>query len=439
MASALPREVNFDGLVSPTHNYAGLSHGNLASTKNQGLIARPKEAALQGLAKMKLLGQRGIPQGYIPPQLRPSVSILRQLGFRGSDKEVLHSAFEDAPSLLANCSSASSMWTANAATVTPACDTLDGKTHFTPANLVSNFHRSIEVKETTSYLNNLFADNQYFVVHNALPATDYFSDEGAANHTRLINEDGTGLHLFVFGKAQESDYPTPTQFPARQSLEACQAIVRRHQIPDKQVVYLQQNPAAIDAGVFHNDVISVGHDNVFLYHELAFYRQDEAIEAIQSSYQGTLHLIEVPSSAVTIEAAISSYLFNSQIVSLNSHSKLLLCPIECQQSESVRSFIEDQIINSKANPISELVYQDLRQSMKNGGGPACLRLRIPLTRDEQASLSPRIFFDRDSEDFLTNWIEEFYPEELQLADLKCIDRYQTNQRAIETLWAWIMG
>ena len=41
-------EINFDGLVGPSHNYAGLSIGNLASTRNAGQLSQPRRAALEG-------------------------------------------------------------------------------------------------------------------------------------------------------------------------------------------------------------------------------------------------------------------------------------------------------------------------------------------------------------------------------------------------------
>ena len=111
------REVNFDGLVGPTHNYAGLALGNVASMRHGGLEANPREAALQGLAKMKSLMDAGYAQGVLPPQQRPDLGALRALGFSGSDERVLARAAGEAPQILRAVCSASSMWTANAATV----------------------------------------------------------------------------------------------------------------------------------------------------------------------------------------------------------------------------------------------------------------------------------------------------------------------------------
>src|ERR1019366_8438871 len=137
-------EVNFDGLPGPTHNYSGLAAGNLASERNRNLIANPRQAVLQGLAKMKALADAGYAQAVLPPHERPAVAALRALGYVGSDAAVVARAGREAPQLLAACSSAAAMWAANAATVSPSSDTADGRVHFTPANLVSNFHRSLE-------------------------------------------------------------------------------------------------------------------------------------------------------------------------------------------------------------------------------------------------------------------------------------------------------
>ena len=138
------REANFDGLVGPTHNYAGLSWGNVASKSNVSAVSNPKEAALQGLAKMKQLADRGYVQGVLPPHERPHLPTLRALGFSGNDADVLAQVLKKSPDLLAAVSSAAAMWTANAATVSPSADTRDRRVHFTPANLSAKFHRSIE-------------------------------------------------------------------------------------------------------------------------------------------------------------------------------------------------------------------------------------------------------------------------------------------------------
>jgi len=85
-------EINFDGLIGPMHNYAGLSPGNIASANNAGAISQPRAAALQGLAKMRRLMDRGLLQGFIPPPRRPALAALRSLGFGGDDRSVLERA-----------------------------------------------------------------------------------------------------------------------------------------------------------------------------------------------------------------------------------------------------------------------------------------------------------------------------------------------------------
>ena len=94
-------EANFDGLVGPTHNYAGLSWGNVASRSNVHAQSNPREAALQGLAKMKRLADRGYVQGILPPHERPHLPTLRRLGFSGPDAAVLATVTGQAPELLA--------------------------------------------------------------------------------------------------------------------------------------------------------------------------------------------------------------------------------------------------------------------------------------------------------------------------------------------------
>ena len=141
-------EINFDGLIGPTHNYAGLSQGNLASQKNLHQTSNPQAAALQGLDKMRLIMEQGIPQGFFLPHERPHLPTLRKLGFGGTDEEVINQVAKKNPALLKNIYSASSMWAANAATFSPSIDSYDQNIHITPANLNSMFHRSIAVSYT---------------------------------------------------------------------------------------------------------------------------------------------------------------------------------------------------------------------------------------------------------------------------------------------------
>ena len=411
-------EVNFDGLVGPTHNYSGLAHGNVASMSHGGLVSNPKEAALQGLAKMKSLKDAGYAQGVLPPQQRPDIGALRALGFGGDNASVLAQAAEQAPQLLRAVCSASSMWTANAGTVTPSVDAADGRVHFTPANLQSSFHRFLEPETTGRVLAAIFADPAHFAHHPVLPATPAFSDEGAANHTRLCGEHGEpGVHLFVYGRqAFGGDGIEPQRFPARQTLEASQAIARQHGLNDAQVVYAQQHPDAVDAGVFHNDVIAVGNGPVLLYHELAFRDEQATLDALRDKMATPLIPVRVPLAAVSLEDAVASYLFNSQLLTNPDGSMTLVVPGECQEREAVWRCLQDHLLAGN-NPIAEVVVKDVKQSMRNGGGPACLRLRVVLSRVEREALGGRVLLDDALYADLVAWVERHYRDSLSPEDL----------------------
>ena len=419
------REVNFDGLVGPTHNYAGLSYGNVASMTHATQTSSPRQAALQGLAKMRLLASRGIEQAVLPPQERPDVHMLRALGFTGDDGQVLARAAAQSPVLLAACSSASSMWAANAATVSPSADTVDGRLHFTPANLVSQLHRSIEPATTTRVLRTIFRNDARFVVHDPLFASQHLADEGAANHTRLCAAHGErGVELFTFGRAALGDTPaTPRRYPARQTREACEAVARRHGLRADATMFVQQHPDAIDAGVFHNDVISVGHLNVLMYHERAYLGGDESIDALRRMFEGRsgqkLIVIRIADKDVPLGDAVKSYLFNSQLVRVDGEihggGLLLLYPAECDRTPSVKRWIDAAVGGD--GPIAEAISVDLRQSMHNGGGPACLRLRVVMTDGELGAMHQSVRWSPALDAKLTQWVERHYREELTPADL----------------------
>ncbi len=421
-------EVNFDGLVGNTHNYAGLSFGNVASSNNKGHASSPKAAALQGLAKMKALADMRLTQAVLPPHVRPYMPFLRHIGFDGSDAEVLASA-KQYPAYLNAAHSASNMWVANAGTVAPSADTADDRLHFTPANLSSMLHRSIEYPQTARALKNIFANSDFFVHHEALQATIH-SDEGAANHTRFCKNYGdSGIHFFVYGQSVFGDEAKPKKFPARQTRESFEAIARLHKLDESQCVFALQNPDVIDAGVFHNDVISVGNRHVLFTHEKAFAQQqavyDELREKCTNSGIDNFEIIEVPEAMVSVEDAVSSYLFNSQLVNTES-GMILIAPSNCEENFAVKTYIQHLI--TAHNSIADVKFFNLKQSMANGGGPACLRLRVVLTEDELNNISGRVILDDELYRDLVQWVEKHYRDTLspeELGDIALLEETKT--------------
>lgn len=411
-------EVNFDGLVGPTHNYAGLAYGNVASMINAKLTSNPKAAALQGLKKMKRLHDLGVKQALLPPQERPNLPLLRSLGFTGTDADILQKSFDNAIDLFLASYSSSSMWTANAATVCPSTDSQDHRVHFTISNLSSHLHRAQEAPFTHTLFKKIFFDPNYFTIHPPLFPSKTLSDEGAANHNRFtLQHSDPGIQLFVYGHSGFRPEKTEKfRYPARQTLEASQAIIRLHQLHPEKTLIAKQNRTAIDAGVFHNDVISVANENVFLYHELAFEDTEQVIQSIKDKTSFPMVFIKVQASELTLEEAVQSYLFNSQIITLPSKDMILIAPEECKEIPKAQAVIER--ILQEDNPITAVEYVDCRQSMQNGGGPACLRLRIVLNEEEIKQCHPGLFLNNTLFQQLDHWINKHYRDHLTLEDMK---------------------
>ena len=382
-------EINFDGIVGPSHNYAGLSLGNIASASHKGNASYPRAAALQGIAKMRGNLERGLAQGFLLPLPRPNFGLLRDLAV-GDDTN---------PALVAAAWSASSMWTANAATVSPAPDTGDGRCHLTPANLVTMLHRGQEWRDTQAQLKIAFGDQRHFAVHDAVPSS--FGDEGAANHMRFCDShDAPGVEVFVYGRPGG-------RFPARQHEQASRAVARLHGLDPRRCVFIEQNPAAIEAGAFHNDVVAVANEKVLFTHDRAFADQIDAYEAIRAVFPD-LHVVEVPESQVTLEEAIRTYLFNAQLVTLPTGEMALVVPSECQESTSVWSWCERMLASN--GPIRHVIPVDVRQSMANGGGPACLRLRVVA---DPATVDARFMLDEAKAERIEAVIAQMWPETIQ--------------------------
>ena len=384
-------EINFDGLIGPSHNYAGLSLGNLASAKNAGGASYPRAAALQGIAKMRANVALGLTQGIFMPHARPDHDWLAVLGTSAKDAE---------PGLLACALSASAMWAANAATISPASDTADGKCHLTPANLVTMPHRSHEWRGTLAQLQLAFA-HPAFSVHPPIPAP--FGDEGAANHMRLCASHGApGVEVFVYGVAGGP-------FPARQHIEASKAVARRHGV--NQALFVAQSDEAIAAGAFHNDVVAVANERVLFAHELAFANK-AGFYADLLAAMPEVEIIEVPAASVSLADAIQSYLFNAQLVTLPSGGMALILPTEAQENPRVWGWLEAMIAGN--GPIRRLIPVDVRQSMANGGGPACRRLRVVC---DPATVDPRFLVDAAKLDRIAAIVDAHWPETIAPDDL----------------------
>lgn len=386
-------EINFDGIIGPSHNYAGLSLGNLASASHAGDVSYPRAAALQGLAKMRHNLGLGLVQGFLLPLPRPNAAFLDAIAADGSED----------PRLRAAAWSASSMWTANAATVSPAPDTRDGRCHLTAANLITMPHRSQEWPDTVRQLRIAFADARHFAVHDAVPAC--FGDEGAANHMRMCaGHDAPGLEIFVYGK---SGGP----FPARQHEQAGQVIARSHGLSAERTLFVEQNPAAIAAGAFHNDVVAVANERVLFTHELAFADPQGTYGAIRAKLPEA-EIVEVPAAAVSLEDAIRSYLFNAQLLSLPGGEMALVIPTEAAEHPRVGAWLGTMLASN--GPIRRVLPVDVRQSMANGGGPACLRLRVVA---DPASVDPRFLLDADKALRIEAIIAQHWPETIAASEL----------------------
>lgn len=437
-------ELNIDGLIGPSHHFGGLSRGNLASISNAQRVAKPKLAALQGLEKMRWMVERGYHQGFIPPQLRPNFGFFKQLGFRGSITECIEHAAKFSPKLLSIAYSASSMWAANAATVTPSSDSDDGRVHFTVANLLSNSHRALETSETEHLLRILFPASEKFAIHPALPPLPVLADEGAANHSRLCRSYGERGHaLFVYGRQYDTQ-ASQLLYPARQTREASAVVAQQHGLTDP--IFLQQSPVAINAGAFHNDVVAVANCGVLLFHEYAFESNSQREAFARLREFGYFTPIEVSAAAMSLEQAIQSYFFNSQLLAEpdgDPTNMYLLCPMECREDNKVRTAIE-QIICRDDNPIKNVDYIDVRESMGNGGGPACLRLRVVLTNAELAAVNSAFLLTVEKIEALQSWVRTHYRETLIVDDLvsptfadECRAAADSLERLVGTsLYAW---
>jgi succinylarginine dihydrolase len=432
------REINLSGLVGVTHNYCGLTLGHTTNISFEGNETNPRQAALEALERIKMLHDRGVVQIIMPPHDRPSLFLLKRLGFSGTNQEIIQKAFKQDPIVYAGACSASSMWINSAIMATPSLDTTDGRVHFTPANLANKFHRSLEQRTNHRFLKLIFSDEDYFTVHQALPSMNALNDEGASNFMRFSPAmDQRGLGVFVYRKnAFKPNAPKPRYHPTGQTCQASRAISRLHNMQDEHTLFVQQNPIAVDAGVYHNDVIATAHKNVLLYHDQAFLDTHKVVRKIEETYQQLynqdLCLINVGVHEITLAEAVHTCLFNSQIIDVNETEMAIIAPSMCQQNKVIKKAIEKFVTDSR-NPITSVSYVPLRDTIKNGGGPASMRLSLFLTEDEQQRILSSVIFTHELYEKLKTWISKYYREKLVPNDLADPQLMVENHSSLDEL------
>lgn len=417
-------EVNFEGLPGPSYLHAGLPIGNLAAARNAAAISNPRLAAFESIRKMRALHALGVKQVLVPPYPRPSVSLLRACGYTGTDADVILSAGRERPDLLRASYSAAGMWFANAASVSPSSDTGDGRLHVTPSNMVTNVARAIDSRCTDIVMRWLLPE-EIACHHAPLPPSMQLSDEGAANAMRFCRSPGEpGVTTFVFGRTtkltpagvrKQWGTEVPMVHEARHAYDASEAIARQHGLRPDAVSFIRQNPRAIDGGAFHNDVIATSHENILLFHSDAFVNADQGVSQLRTVVervcQVELVAIEISAEDLSVEQAVKTYLFNSQIVTVPSGRMVMLVTEQCVQDPQACAVLK-RLVADRRIPIDEFYPVALSESMTGGGGPACLRLRVMMTRTERERVPMGAWIDDGLLEWLEEWATTYYRTKL---------------------------
>ena len=209
----------------------------------------------------------------------------------------------------------------------------------------------------------------------------------------------------------------------RQSYEASVEVARLHGL--SKAIFARQHPAAISAGVFHNDVIAVGDRDLLVHHELAF-ADPNLIEQVRAEFGNGLTVRTIMEEQVPLADAIGSYVFNSQLVDVKGR-RVLVAPDDIDDYPNVREAVES------IEEIDEILTFNLRQSMRNGGGPACLRLRVVLTDEELASVNQACLLTDARYEELTAWVNRHYRETLSPDDLGDPELMRESRAALDEL------
>ena len=164
-------------------------------------------------------------------------------------------------------------------------------------------------------------------------------------------------------------------------------------------------------------MIAVGNQNVLFYHDQAFYKKDAGLKELQTKFgDSPLHLIEVPTDEVSVQDAIKTYLFNTQIITLPSGDMTIIAPTDCEENDAVKRYLDKLV--TLGTPIKSVNYFDVKQSMRNGGGPACLRLRVAMNDQELDAVNPATLINDMQFARLNKWVDKHYRDVLAEDDLR---------------------
>ncbi|MBL4790485.1 MAG: N-succinylarginine dihydrolase, partial [Kordiimonadaceae bacterium] len=142
--------------------------------------------------------------------------------------------------------------------------------------------------------------------------------------------------------------------------------------------------------------------------------------------------IEVPDAEVPIADAVKCYLFNSQLISMPGRDGMaLILPIEVSEMPSAKAYV-DQLLASEL-PINHVDYLDVRQSMRNGGGPACLRLRVVLSQADRVAMAANSILDDGLLASLQTWAKKHYRDRLMPEDLGDVALMEEGFAALDDL------
>ncbi|HYQ17449.1 MAG TPA: N-succinylarginine dihydrolase, partial [Polyangiaceae bacterium] len=162
-------------------------------------------------------------------------------------------------------------------------------------------------------------------------------------------------------------------------------------------------------------VLAVGNGSLLLLHERAFVDTAALLDELRARLGADFRAIVGSEAELPLKDAVAAYPFNSQLLTLPSGQMHIVAPLEAHNNAAARRFLERAL--AECSLISGIDYLDVNGSMKNGGGPACLRLRVPLDAAQLDHVLPSVSFDEQLEQKLTSIVERRYRDRLSLADI----------------------
>ena len=170
--------------------------------------------------------------------------------------------------------------------------------------------------------------------------------------------------------------------------------------------------------------------SLMVVHEQSFIPEHQEQVRRYLTERNDVQYYEVKQDELSVADAVSTYLFNSELLETAPGKFTLIAPSECSNHAGVARVVERL---QGQGALDTVHYLDVRESMRNGGGPACLRLRVVLTPEQERAMHQGVVYNPEMHNRLAGWVTTHYRDRLVFDDLRDPELVRELDRAYNEL------